>query len=186
MVKHLITALLAALASVNLFAQKEGETLFRNNCAACHTIGKGRLVGPDLKDIHTKRSEEWLLKWTKSSSSLIKEGDTAAVAIFNEYKVPMTDFIFLSDDTIKNILAYIKTESGGTVIAPALVQQQETPPANAIPATKSFFPALSFADYLLLSLCLVLLVVVFVLARTIKKLSDELKKEYVKKQEHNS
>ncbi len=30
-----------------------GETLFQAKCVACHTIGKGKLVGPDLKDVTT-------------------------------------------------------------------------------------------------------------------------------------
>jgi cytochrome c2 len=29
-------------------AQDEGEKIFRMNCGACHSVGKGKLVGPDL------------------------------------------------------------------------------------------------------------------------------------------
>ena len=37
-----------------------GKSLFEQKCSACHTIGGGRLVGPDLKGVTETRSQEWL------------------------------------------------------------------------------------------------------------------------------
>jgi cytochrome c2 len=34
--------------------------LFRQFCVACHTIGQGKLIGPDLIDVHNRRSEAGL------------------------------------------------------------------------------------------------------------------------------
>ena len=36
--------------NTNLEAQSEGEQIFKSNCAACHTIGGGKLIGPDAKE----------------------------------------------------------------------------------------------------------------------------------------
>ena len=36
--------------NTNLVAQSEGEQIFKSNCAACHTIGGGKLIGPDAKE----------------------------------------------------------------------------------------------------------------------------------------
>ncbi|MAO71892.1 MAG: hypothetical protein CMD02_05225 [Flavobacteriales bacterium] len=36
--------------NINLAAQSEGEQIFKSNCAACHTIGGGKLIGPDAKE----------------------------------------------------------------------------------------------------------------------------------------
>ena len=36
--------------SISLFDQSEGEQIFKSNCAACHTIGGGKLIGPDAKE----------------------------------------------------------------------------------------------------------------------------------------
>ena len=70
----------------------EGEQLYKATCAACHTIGKGRLVGPDLQNIKEKRSQEWLLSFIKSSASMVNSGDADAKAIFEEYnKLLMPD-----------------------------------------------------------------------------------------------
>lgn len=36
-----------------------GKALFQGKCAGCHTIGGGKLVGPDLKGVTTTRDHEW-------------------------------------------------------------------------------------------------------------------------------
>ncbi|PKP33578.1 MAG: hypothetical protein CVT99_01140 [Bacteroidetes bacterium HGW-Bacteroidetes-16] len=93
----------------------EGEQLFKTTCAACHTIGKGRLVGPDLSGINQKRSKEWLVPFIKSSTTVIKSGDTDAVAIFKEYNSIMMPDNAYSEAQIVSILNYISSDrsSGG-------------------------------------------------------------------------
>lgn len=94
-----------------LLAQTQGEDVFNKYCTACHTINKGKLVGPDLVNVNKKRTEEWLLKFIKSSQTLIQSGDIEAVAIFEEYnKTPMPDHN-LSDDEIKSVISYIEIQS---------------------------------------------------------------------------
>jgi cytochrome c551/c552 len=90
---------------------KEGENIFKTVCMVCHTIGKGRLVGPDLKDVHNRRSEIWLKKFIISSNQMVKSGDKEAVEIFNEYNgMPMPDHVF-SDTQLLALIEYIKLES---------------------------------------------------------------------------
>jgi cytochrome c551/c552 len=93
----------------------EGEQLFNKTCAACHTIGKGRLVGPDLLNITEKRSREWLIPFIKSSTSMIKSGDAEANAIFKEYNNLLMPDNPYSDAQIISILEYIS--QGGNNIA---------------------------------------------------------------------
>ena len=40
-----------------------GEALFARMCAACHTVGKGDRVGPDLDGITERRQRYWLVKF---------------------------------------------------------------------------------------------------------------------------
>ncbi len=97
----------------NLFAQSEGEKLFKQICVACHTVSQGRLVGPDLADVHIRRSEAWIIKFVQSSQSVINAGDPVAVALFEEYnKIPMPDNNY-SDDQIRAIISYIAENSPG-------------------------------------------------------------------------
>ena len=94
--------------SLNLFAQADGEQIFKTNCISCHTIGGGRLIGPDLEGVSKKRNAEWLKQWINSSSDFIASGDADAIAIFEEYnKVAMTSFYF-EDEDMDALLAYLE------------------------------------------------------------------------------
>lgn len=95
-------------------AQNNGENLFKV-CAACHTVGKGRLVGPDLTRVYEKREQDWLIKFIRSSQKMVKEDDPVAVSLFKEYnQIPMPDNN-LSDDEIISIIEFIKAaDSKGT------------------------------------------------------------------------
>lgn len=87
-----------------------GGALFKQKCTSCHALNR-QVVGPALKGIHEKHDEAWLVKWIKNSQALVASGDPEAVKIFNEYnKTVMTPFPELSDDDIKNILAYVQVE----------------------------------------------------------------------------
>jgi cytochrome c551/c552 len=90
----------------------EGEDLYKLTCAACHTVGKGKLVGPDLQNITEKRNQDWLVSFIKSSQTMIKNGDADAVAISNEYNGLLMPDNAYSDAQILSILSYI--EQGGT------------------------------------------------------------------------
>lgn len=86
----------------------EGEELFNLTCKACHTVGKGKLVGPDLQNISEKRSQDWLISFIKSSGTMIKNGDPDAVAISKEFNgILMPDNLY-SDAQIISILDFIK------------------------------------------------------------------------------
>jgi cytochrome c/class III cytochrome C family protein len=76
-------------------------------CKACHTIGGGKLVGPDLKGITDSRDEIWLIKFIQNSQSMIQAGDELAIKVFNDHnKIPMPSHS-LSDEQVKGILLYI-------------------------------------------------------------------------------
>lgn len=93
----------------------EGGDLFKINCAACHTIGGGRLVGPDLKNISQQRDAEYLLRFITSSQSFVKSGNADAIKIYNEYgKILMPD-AQISESQITEVLNYIKGVSTGEV-----------------------------------------------------------------------
>jgi cytochrome c2 len=103
--RFLIPALTLIVAPLTHAFADDGATLFRNNCGACHTVGKGKLVGQDLKDVQNRHQESWLLKWIKSSQTLVQAGDKDAVKLFaDNSSIPMPDQ-GLSEDEIKSVLA---------------------------------------------------------------------------------
>lgn len=93
------------------YSQSPGESIFTRTCQVCHTIGKGRLVGPDLLDIENRRTEDWIIGFVKSSQGLVNSDDQDAITLFNEYnKIVMPDQD-LSGAEIKDVLLFIKEQS---------------------------------------------------------------------------
>ena len=84
----------------------KGKELFNTNCAACHKLD-AKMTGPALRGVGDKYDKEWLYKWIKNSSDLIKSGDAKAVKVYEEFaKANMTAFPQLSNGDIDNIIAY--------------------------------------------------------------------------------
>ena len=91
--RGLIAIFLLLSTSASIYAQgdaKNGEKLFKANCAACHALDK-QLVGPALGGIVDKVKKEsnldtdWLHKWIKDNEALRKSGDKDAIAIFEKF-----------------------------------------------------------------------------------------------------
>jgi len=103
----------------------QGQENFQTLCSACHTIGGGRLVGPDLQDVSERRSEQWIIRFVQHSQELVAAGDPDAVALFQEFnRIPMPDQP-LSDEQIRGIIAYIRG-TGSTVAVQPAVQEGAT------------------------------------------------------------
>lgn len=49
--------------------------LFFSRCNACHTVGEGVRVGPDLLGVTTRRKPEWLRTYLKSPAAMIAAKD---------------------------------------------------------------------------------------------------------------
>ena len=186
-IMKIIKLVLAVGMLVTMYATsraQDGDQLFRSNCASCHSIGKGKLVGPDLQDVHSRHDDNWLQKWVKSSQSLVKEGDEQAVKLFNDNnKVPMPD-VFINEDQIKTVLAYIKTKSSENSLASVSkppASQGDNSNTNLTPEVKeagTLLNQFSISEYTLMSLSGLLLIIVWMMSRTIRSLSVELERKY--------
>lgn len=94
---------------------EEGKTIFNARCASCHNVNK-QLTGPALAGVHERRSIDWIINFVQSSQSMVKGGDKDAVALFEKFnKIPMPDHPDLTDDNIKSIVEFVKTESKTSV-----------------------------------------------------------------------
>ena len=102
-----LVALLAPSLSISQEADiQAGKNLFNTNCAACHQLNR-KAVGPALRGVTDKYDKEWLYKWIKNGTQMIKDGDPQAVAIWEEYnRAVMTNYPQFSNQDIDNILAY--------------------------------------------------------------------------------
>src|SRR5207248_452128 len=63
-----------------------GQYLFAKECAACHTIGQGDRIGPDLLGVTEVRDRAWLRRYIHEPDKMLAEKDPIAVALFEKYK----------------------------------------------------------------------------------------------------
>ena len=88
---------------------EKGKKLFQERgCAACHTIGGGKLTGPDLAGVTKRRDEEWIKKWLKSPETMLMS-DPIAKEMLGVYMVPMPNQ-GLSDEDIDALIDYFEFE----------------------------------------------------------------------------
>ena len=59
-------------------------TDFQQNCASCHTIGGGRLAGPDLEGVGERRERDWLVRFVRDPKAVIDSGDAVAQQLLSE------------------------------------------------------------------------------------------------------
>lgn len=97
----------AELGLQQSFADQDGKALFEQKCIACHTIGEGKKVGPDLKGITEKRDISWVKGFILSPSVYFERKDETALALLKEYGVPMPD-LGLKQDEVEAIVAYFR------------------------------------------------------------------------------
>jgi mono/diheme cytochrome c family protein len=143
----------AANASDSLMVA-QGESLFTANCKACHHL-EMRLVGPALKGVENRHERDWIIDFIQSSQTMVQNGDSTAVALFNTYnKVIMPDQS-LSENDIESILAYVATAGQQPVATGDIVRPQDS-------RAKAHVRPLKFTDvrfWLLYTITVVLVIV---------------------------
>lgn len=95
-----------------------GGDLFQDRCASCHTIGEGRLVGPDLQGVSDVREQAWLLEWIQTPDQMIARKDPIAVALLEEYNNLAMPNLGISESDASALIQFIKLESGDTAELP--------------------------------------------------------------------
>ena len=69
----------------------QGEQAFTaKGCNACHTIGEGRLVGPDLSEVTERRDYAFVVGIIVNPDSMLANDDTAR-ALLARYLTPMAN-----------------------------------------------------------------------------------------------
>ena len=85
-------------------AQVSGESVFiEGKCVRCHTIGKGRFVGPDLLGVGERYSRDDLIRWARDPESLYSERKKKPV---NEGYPPMPP-MNLSESDAQRVADYL-------------------------------------------------------------------------------
>lgn len=84
--------------------------VFDSMCGACHTVGKGDTVGPDLQGVTARRDRAWLFRYIQAPQRLRAANDPISKRLFAQYKVRMPD-LGLADGDVDAVIKYLEERS---------------------------------------------------------------------------
>jgi protein SCO1/2 len=90
----------------------KGRYIFATHCAACHTIGHGDKIGPDLLGVTNIRERTWLAKFIATPDKVLAEKDPTATALFEKYKQVIMPNLRLSPVDLESLLNFLQTQNG--------------------------------------------------------------------------
>ena len=117
------------------------DDFFKQNCVACHTIGGGRLIGPDLKDVTKSKDRAWLVKFMQNPQAMIDSKDAYAAQLLQEaHGVVMPTLPGMTPDLANALLDFTEGKGGAGQAAaagPAISEREFT--ANDATAGRQIF-----------------------------------------------
>ncbi len=88
------------------------KQFFKQNCMSCHTIGGGRLVGPDLKNVTMRKSRDWLTTFIVNPKAVLDARDPYALKLQAEAKgVIMATIPGMNVELANKLLDLIEAQS---------------------------------------------------------------------------
>lgn len=91
----------------------KGEWLFRTRCAACHAIGDGDHIGPNLAGVTTARERSWLLRSIARPNEVLAEGDPVARGLHARYGGVNMPSLGLGDADVSSLLTFLEAKGRG-------------------------------------------------------------------------
>jgi mono/diheme cytochrome c family protein len=124
------SAILGSAQSQNQTAA-EGQIIFNQQCAACHTIGGGNLVGPDLQGVTQRRDMDWLQRMISDPDQLIANQDPILMPLLAEFNnIPMPN-LGLTESEVQAVLAYLENPEPGGQAQPVVTMEAGDQQAGA-------------------------------------------------------
>lgn len=111
----------------------EGAQLFQQYCQACHSIGQGDLVGPDLQGVTQRRDINWLVNFITQPDQVLASGDITANTLLGQYGVPMPN-LGITEGQAQSLIAYLEAPDGAAAPPPAPLL-----PAGQVAAGQALF-----------------------------------------------
>ena len=124
-------------AEAKPFNTGKGQYVFARHCAACHTIGHGDGIGPDLLGVTNTRDPAWLRREISVPETLLKEKDPLAQALYNKYNHVVMPNLTIVDEDVDALISFLKEQSASPQQNDAAGQKKTaTGPAGQGPARK--------------------------------------------------
>lgn len=88
-----------------------GRYVFGRDCGACHTVGQGDKVGPDLLGVTSVRDHDWLVRMIQQPEELLKANDPLAMALLKKYNNVRMPNLQVNNDEMNLMLEYLQAAS---------------------------------------------------------------------------
>jgi nitrite reductase (NO-forming) len=98
---------MAATATPATAGAVRGKLNFESKCLACHSIGQGDKLGPDLAGVTRRRSEAWLSEWLRAPGKMLASDPDARALLARFNNIPMPDQ-GLSAAEVAELLEYFR------------------------------------------------------------------------------
>src|SRR5262249_8308538 len=129
--------ILLALLFPLLVSAQDVADFYKRSCAACHSIGGGRRLGPDLKDLESRKDRKWLTDFLVDPKGTLDQADPYGKQILDESKGMVMPKINGVDRAMAEaLLDYVAAQSKGAA-NPA--PPAPAPPPSPTPAAESWF-----------------------------------------------
>lgn len=126
-VKWLLLGMLAAIPAK--VPAQDTAGFFQENCSACHSIGGGPLVGPDLKNVLQRTDRKWLLAFLDNPQAALDSGGAYGKKLLEESNgMVMPPTVGLDRAKAEALLDWIDAQSKQAgEQAPAAAEPELTP-----------------------------------------------------------
>ena len=84
-----------------------GQYVFSTKCSACHGLGEGPKVGPDLAGVTTTRTRAWLASYITDPQAMLQRGDPIAKALSAKYGAVSMPTLQLTDQQVQDVIQYL-------------------------------------------------------------------------------
>ena len=88
-----------------------GQRLFASKCSACHTIGKGDRLGPDLAGVSARRERAWIARYIQQPDEVLAKGDPIATALYNKFKRIGMPNLRLGSSDVADLVSFLETHA---------------------------------------------------------------------------
>jgi len=137
-----VTTIATLVLSASVAEAIDSRKDFKQSCSSCHTIGGGRIVGPDLKHVEKRQERAWLVKFILDPAGVLDSGDPYATKLLEDAKGQrMTPIGGMSRERAEALLDLIAEESEKEKSEFAGIQISERPftPADVERGREIFF-----------------------------------------------
>jgi protein SCO1 len=92
-----------------------GQYVYQGRCSACHTIGLGDKVGPDLAGVTARRERAWLARYIGAPDEMLAAGDPVATALYEKYRKVRMPKLRFAPGEVDAVISYMETRTAELV-----------------------------------------------------------------------